>query len=188
MKTFSQFIEQAYGNVRGITFARRTPTSAELKAAQTARANTQGTTRQKELAAVRAGVTAGMTPSAPQPPTMPKTPATPAPVVAKRPVDIRNRDINARGSFDPRFDKGPASSTVRRSVTTPAAQTPPAPADSSTAPGSPEDDADIRKAYPGFGKYGLNPSLNPRWYKEKGLVVPIKAIKTKLKMFQQNKK
>lgn len=184
MKTFSQFIEQAYGNVGGITFARRTPTSSELKAAQTARANTQGTTRQKELAAVRAGVSAGISPTAPQPPTTPKTPATPAPVVAKGPVDIRSRDINARGSFDPRFDKTPASATMRRSVSTPDTPTPPTP----PASGTPEDDADIRKSYPGFGKYGLNPSLNPRWYKEKGLVVPIKAIKTKLKMFQQNKK
>lgn len=188
MKTFSQFIEQAYGNVGGITFARRTPTSSELKAAQTARANTQGTTRQKELAAVRAGVSAGISPTAPQPPTSPETPATPAPVVAKRPFDIRNRDVNARGSFDPRFDKGPANATVRRSVNTPAPSTPSTPVDSSPTPGSPEDDADIRKSYPGFGKYGLNPSLNPRWYKDKGLVVPIKAIKTKLKMFQQNKK
>jgi len=82
---------------------RRTPTSAELKAAQALRAPVPTT---GPLGAAVAA--AGSKPVAFDPSSSTSTP-TPAaattPPAAKKPVDIRNRNSMARGGFDPRFDK-----------------------------------------------------------------------------------
>lgn len=165
MKSFSQFLGEAYGVVGGTRFERRTPTSAELKAAQVARDITKGTTRQKEMAAVRAGVNASRLSTPTPTPAAPQTPvaSTPAP---RKPYDVRSRDINARGSFDPRFD----TSEPTRNISTSAAQQRTQPSQSEPPagpkPGSPEDEEDIRKYYnslPGPKKYGTNPSKNPKF-------------------------
>jgi len=110
---------------------RRTPTSAELKAAQDARAaaaaaasksttpaattppaaapRPAGTADAPAAAPAAAPRPAGTPPApaaAPAPKPVPAAaPAATTPPAAKKPVDIRNRNPMARGGFDPRFDK-----------------------------------------------------------------------------------
>jgi len=142
MKAFSQFVGEAYAVLGGTRFERRTPTSSELKAAQDARAATQGTFRQKEMAAIKASVKPPALTSAPTPSATPEPPATPAP----RRSDIRDRPVGARANFDPSRETTQIS---RRTPNIPSSQ----PTAQSTGPGSAEDEEDIRKYYsnlPGF--------------------------------------
>jgi len=108
MKAFSQFVGEAYAVLGGTRFERRTPTSSELKAAQDARAATQGTFRQKEMAAIKASVK----PPAPTP----AAAVTPAAAPAPKPSALSQRVAGYRAGGPPMGPREKALNPISRNT------------------------------------------------------------------------
>ena len=108
MKAFSQFVGEAYAVLGGTRFERRTPTSSELEAAGRARKQTQGTPKQKEMAAIKAGVDPAAYP--------PAAAVTPAAAPAPKPSALSQRVAGYRAGGPPMGPREKALNPISRNT------------------------------------------------------------------------